>query len=921
MQFKSEKMMRRLAALAALLAAGGMASAQDQAPPPEKPHERHVFAHYMTCFFNSVEFYKQEIELAQRHGIEGFVLNCGDWLHPDKETGEITRPGNYIPAAERMYQAAKELDTGFKLFFSADVATLRDIEVNIPDMIARFYDHPNQFRLGNRRVLSTWAGSPQGYRDVIEGLKAGGREICFVPMVYPPRHKMTWSYETVREFFDGHPHMDGVFYFGIDDSVNGVLRCNAMGRRVTRRLDKLFMAGVGPGYNSANLRDFQGFRGYGAIWEGIIRDGADWVELFTWNDYGEDSQLMPWRWDWRKGGNKIRGYTRDESFLDVTRYYIQWFRTGLPPAITQDKVYYAYRNRSHWVRKAWNPKREEWVDITMVKDTYMPEQIHDDVRDKVYATTFLTAPAELTIKLGGRAYTFQQPAGVAHVEAPMAAGTPRFRLQRGGETLTSFSGRRQIVDEATQTQLNSWHDGRALNYLWTGGAVVGPVARRIEAASAELLEDAEIVDFGNEKGVRNREVDGSGFKAVLTGLETATYTVRVTYGNPSDHEARLTLYADGSPRGEKDSPYSYPLNLPPTGDGEVATVSFLWSLYNTTTHLMPVWRENDPRIDHPLRSDQGTPVIVAIELIKVEPTPEPERRPVLFPELVEIPGGTFTMGAEARRSGWLSRLRSGGFRAEVDTGAPDERPAHTVTLSPFAIGKYEVTNAEFERFDPTHRQHRDGFSWRDREPVIYVSWFDGVNYCNWLSEQAGLSPSYTIEGRNVTFLPEGEGFRLPSEAEWEYVASGRGEGRRYPWGDDEPVAGHHGNFPGNNHFWPGPDPLVPNPNLPSDTGGGTMVVGTYPAGGSRDGVMDLAGNVCEWVNDWLQPYTAEPKTNPHVWDPPSPYRSIRGSSFGYYGRPLRVTDREFNHPVYGGYIYIGLRIALPEAGMRLLQSP
>ncbi len=330
----SAPLLKRIAALAALLAAGGIASAQDQTPPPEQPRERHVFAHYMVCFGGTTERYKEEIALAQRHGIEGFVLNCGAWLQVNRETGE-TKPSNYVPMAERMYQAAKELGTGFQLFFSADVATLRDIEVNIPDMIARFYDHPNQFRLGERRVLSTWAGSPAGYRDLIEGMKADGREICFVPMVYPPKYKMTWSYETVREFFDGHPHMDGVFFFGIDGAVNDAIRCNAMGRRVTQRLGKLFMAGVGPAYNSANLRDFQGFHGYGAIWEGIIRDGADWVELFTWNDYNEDSNLMPWRWqrNWSK-----QYFDRDESFLDVTAFYARRFRSGQTPEIVQDKV-------------------------------------------------------------------------------------------------------------------------------------------------------------------------------------------------------------------------------------------------------------------------------------------------------------------------------------------------------------------------------------------------------------------------------------------------------------------------------------------------------------------------------------------------------------------------------------------------------
>ncbi len=556
------------------------------------------------------------------------------------------------------------------------------------------------------------------------------------------------------------------------------------------------------------------------------------------------------------------------------------------------------------------------MDITLTPRWF--DQIHDDVQDKLYATTFLTEPAELVIELGGETHRFAQPTGVGHVEVPLQGGVPRFTLRRAGQELTTFSGRKQIIDEATQTPRNSWRGMHLANRLWTGGAAVGPVIARYEAAAGEVLGDATVEVRGGTKGVLTRETDGSGFRVPVSDLETATYSVRVTYSNPTEVEARLTLYADGPPRGAGDYPHYIPLFMPPTAEGKFATVSFLWSLYDTTTHLMPVWKANSGAYeqyrDHPLTPDQGSALISSIELIKVEPTIAPVHRPPLFPELVAMPGGTFTMGAEApvaRRSGWLSRLRSGGFRAEVDTGAPDERPAHTVTLSPFAIGKYEVTNAEFERFDPSHRQHRDGFSWRDREPVIYVSWFDAVGYCNWLSAQAGLSPAYAIEGRNVTFLPEAEGFRLPSEAEWEYAASGRGKGRRYPWGNDEPVPGRHGNFPGH-------DVLAPNPNALSDPGGGTMVVGTYPAGASRDGVLDLAGNVCEWVNDQFHLYTAEPKTDPLQWEK-SNYRSIRGSSFGYYGKPLRVTDREFNNPAYGGYIYIGFRVALPEAGWKKIE--
>lgn len=870
-----------------------LATAREAQPDPGRPqHDDRpmVFAHYMTCYFNSVEFYMQEIELAQRHGIDGFAMNCGSWSkHP-----------NYIEATKRMYEAARRLDSGFKLMMSPDGAGYKDMG----DMLKRFYDHPCQFRWNGRAVISGYGGYHENLAKSVQALREEKYDFLFVPHTpIRPGHSMAYSVESVLRQFVGNDHMDGLFYFAIDGTVNDLLRDNATIRRVAQHLGKIAMAGVAPAYNSPNLRDFQGFRGYDTMWRGIVRDRPDWVEIVTWNDYNEDSNLMPWRWqrDWAK-----YFISRDASFLDATGHYSRWFRSGRPPKITQDKIYHAYRNRPSWLRREWNPETNAWEDITE-RIGYgggvlpaAPDQIHDDASDLVYATTMLTAPAELTIELAGQTHRFAQPAGIAHVDVPLAAGVPRFTLSRDGKVLTAFVGRKRIIDEASQTKLNSTRGYHLANRTWTGGAAVGPVAARIDAAETTLLGGAAVVTVAGIRGVRNRDADESGFRAAVSGLDQATYTVRVTYTNPAPEEARLTLMADGPPRGDGEYPYFIPLFLPPTKEGELATTSFLWPLYDTTTFLAALWRQNagGNHALHPLCADQGSPVITAIELIKVEPSIEPARWPVTFPEMVMIPGGGFTMGA--------------------DDTVPDEAPAHRVTVSPFAIGGFPVTNEEFERFKPEHHRQRDGFSWRDREPVIYVSWLDAVRYCNWLSGQAGLDASYTIEGNVVTFHAAATGFRLPSEAEWEYVASGRGEGRRYPWGDDPPVAGLHGHFPGANHFWPGPDPLRPNPDLPSDAGGGTMVVGTFPAGRSRDGVMDMAGNVCEWTNDQFHRYSSNDQADPHVWEPPSRYRGIRGSSFGYYGAPLRVTDREFNTPVYGGYIYIGFRVALPDAGVRRL---
>lgn len=851
---------------------------------------RLVFAHYMTCFGSTVEFYQQEIALAQRHGIDGFALNCGEWMVQDKKSRQWT-DGNYVKSAQRLYEAARQLNSGFKLFFSADVNNLRDLPVNMSDMVTRFYDHPNQFRQGDKRVISAWAGTPETYRQTLDNLKAQGRQVCFVPFVYPPKFKMAWSYETVLDFFQDQPHMDGLFYFGADDTANGIIRRNAMGRRVTQRLGKIFMAGAAPAYNSANLRDFRGMEGYGAMWEGLIRDGADWVELVTWNDYNEDSNLMPFRWP---NGQERRYFNRDEAYLDATAYYSAWFKSGVQPAITQDKLYIGYRNRSVWQRQVWNEKERTWEDIVLT-NRWPSEQPHDDARDQVYLTTFLTAPASVTVELGGSKHRFDQPAGIAHVAVPLVPGVPRVTLTRaisGPTPLLDVMGRRQIIDKPTPA--NSVKGMHLPNRTWMSGAVVGPV-QRLAAAHGKLNGGALVETLNGRRCVRNLEAEGSGVTLPVTSLATATYNIRITYCNPADTEARLTLTADGPPRGEKEFPHYIPLWLPPTGKDTFATTTFLWSLYDATTHMDVRWRPGKSW-DKPVPEDHdhGSVLIEAIDLVKVESVTVPTPADTRFPELVAIPGGSFTRG--------------------TNQGQPDEGPAHQVTLAPFAMSKYEVTNEEYERFDPEHRRHRDGFSWRNREPVIYVSWVDGARYCNWLSAQAGLTPAYVevldekSKAKRWQVNMDADGFRMPTEAEWEYVASGRGQGRKYPWGSDEPVPGKHGHFKGEKA-------LAISARVSSDGEGGVMTVGAYPAGASRDGVMDLAGNVAEWCSDWYQSYTTQAQLNP-CQQMPSPYRSIRGSSWDYYGCGLHVTDREFNGPGYPGYIYLGLRVVLPEAGWK-----
>ncbi len=125
-----------------------------------------------------------------------------------------------------------------------------------------------------------------------------------------------------------------------------------------------------------------------------------------------------------------------------------------------------------------------------------------------------------------------------------------------------------------------------------------------------------------------------------------------------------------------------------------------------------------------------------------------------MPGMVLVEGGTFSMGSK--------------------DGRHNEQPVHDVTVGSFYMSKYEVTFEQYDEFcEATGRNKPGDNCWgRGTMPVIYVSWYDAVAYCNWLSEQEGLTPVYRGSGDNITCNFDANGYRLPTEAEWEYASKG-----------------------------------------------------------------------------------------------------------------------------------------------------
>jgi len=255
---------------------------------------------------------------------------------------------------------------------------------------------------------------------------------------------------------------------------------------------------------------------------------------------------------------------------------------------------------------------------------------------------------------------------------------------------------------------------------------------------------------------------------------------------------------------------------------------------------------------------------------------------------VYVQGGTFTMGDHFSES-----------------DSEDELPLHSVTLSDYHIGATEVTQKEWT--DIMGSNPASGYGLGDTYPVYYVSWYEIIKYCNLRSIAEGLTPVYTISSStdpavwgtvptstNTTWNAaicnwSANGYRLPSEAEWEYASRGgihNADNLRYSGCNLETDL--------TNYAW-----------YSANSGSSTHPVGTKLP--NQLGLYDMSGNLCEWCWDWYGSYTSDSVTNPYGTTTGS-YRVGRGGVWYAIALHCRVVDRFYSFPYYSNFP-LGFRLS------------
>lgn len=351
-----------------------------------------------------------EVRRAAAIGLDGFTydLLATSGTHWDRLTKLLAA----IPRSVPTFRVLLTIDMTAPDFGGSDADAKSAIVTSVP----RVAGDPSMWRLDDGRlVLAAFYGTGETsqrsaafWKSTLDALAAQGVSVAFVPMptgdwksdtdallaagvpVYAPT---TWSYRTPASTSAGAESAERAH-------AKGLAWMNPVGPQDGRPKNLLYA-------------EFENSRTFRQGWDAAITGGADLVQVITWNDYSEDSEIAP-------------SSRTNNAFYDLTGYFTAWFKTGKQPPIVRDALYYVHRTNS--------------VTATVTKGKPFTTFNGTTGRDEIELLGFLTAPGTLEITIDGTTKSQDVPAGIQSFRAPLVPGTPTFRLRRGDHVVVELVG-------------------------------------------------------------------------------------------------------------------------------------------------------------------------------------------------------------------------------------------------------------------------------------------------------------------------------------------------------------------------------------------------------------------------------------------------------------------------------------------------
>jgi hypothetical protein len=339
-----------------------------------------------------------EIKMADSAGIDGF---CVDLL--DDEGPAWLRTLNIIKAAE-------SVDKRFFIIPMPDMdGVLAEHPEKLIPMVRKLSKESSIYRLPDGRlVLSPYNAQNRPaswWQGQLSTLKAEGIDVAFVPcMQFLDQH---WS-----EFL---PISYGLTEWG-DRTVQTVLSAPNHAKSA-HASGKLWMMPVSPQDmrpKDCIAREAENTKLYRTMWEQAIREDADWVQVITWNDYSESTEIEP---------STETGY----AFYDLTAYYVALFKTGIRPAIRRDAIIAVYRTQT--TDAEFTRQKQGFVFIPAGSEC-----------NRIEMLAFLSAPATMNINISDKHFELPGQAGLSSICVPLSLGRPRFTISRHNKASLTLDG-------------------------------------------------------------------------------------------------------------------------------------------------------------------------------------------------------------------------------------------------------------------------------------------------------------------------------------------------------------------------------------------------------------------------------------------------------------------------------------------------